>query len=450
MIAMLRHCCAASLALAALTFAVVTLTGGSARAVSAGIVEAVSPGGVPFWLVEERSIPIVAIEIGFKTGANVEGEGDEGVVNLLAGMLEEGAGDLDATGFSRKRDELAARIGFSSGRDTFNVSAAMLTRNLEESVELLRLALTEPRFDDAPLARVRAQVIAGLKRRQTDPGDVASDLWFASAFPETPYGRHPDGTTDSVSALTTEDLRAIMPAALNPAAAFVGVVGDIDAVAAGVLIDRLLADLPEAAPPAHDVFDVAAQGGVEVVRMEVPQSVAIFGHQGLLRADPDFIPAYVMNYTLGGGGFISRLTSEVREKEGLAYSVGAYLYPMDRAGLYLGQVASSNDRIARSLELVRAEWARMAEKGVTPEELAAAKKYLTGAYALRFDSNAKIASALVGIQMEDLGVDYIRNRNSLVEAVTVEDVKRVAKRLLDADALHVVVVGDPEGLDAAN
>lgn len=421
-----------------------------ARAAAADIIEAVSPGGIPFWLVEERAIPIVAVEIGFETGANIEPEGKEGVVNLLSGMLDEGAGELDAAAFARSRDDLAARFGFSSGRDSFNVSAAMLSRNLDESVELLRLALTEPRFDDAPLTRVKAQVVAGLRQRETDPGDVASDIWSAKAFPGTPYGRNADGTIETVSALTADDLRGVMPAALNPAAAYVGVVGDIDAESAGALVDRLLGDLPTSPKPEFEKLEMQAQGGLEIERMDVPQSVAIFGHAGLLRADPDFIPAYVMNYTLGGGGFSSRLYNEVREKEGLAYSVGSYLYPLDRAGIYLGQVASANDRIARSLELIRAEWTRMATEGVTPEELEAAKKYLTGAYALRFDSNAKIANALVGIQMEELGVDYIRKRNALVEAVTIDDVKRVAQRLLDEDALHIVVVGDPEGLEAAN
>jgi len=439
------------LALAALAALVlVAAAGRSTDARAFSIVEAVSPGGVPYWLVEERAIPIVAVEIGFRGGANVEPAGREGVVNLLSGMLDEGAGDLDSAAFSRRRDDLAARFRFSADRDAFNVSAAMLTRNLDDSVALLRLALTEPRFDAAPLARVKAQVIAGLKDQETDPGAVAGDRWFADAFPGTPYGRDADGTVDSVAALTADDLRAIMPAALNPSAAYVSVVGDVDQAAAGALVDKLMGGLPASPAPAHDKLTLEAKGGVEVVRMKVPQSVAVFGHAGLLRADPDFIPAYVMNYTLGGGGFSSRLTDEVREKNGLAYSVGAYLYPLDRAGLYFGQVASANDRIARSIDLIRAEWARMAKDGVTPEELEAAKKYLTGAYALNFDSNAKIAGALVGIQMENLGVNYIRDRNAMVEAVTIEDVKRVARRLLDADALHIVVVGDPEGLEAAN
>ena len=439
-----------STALAALTLLVFISAATPARAVSAEIIQAVSPDGVAFWLVQEPSIPIISVEIGFRGGASVEPDGREGVVNLLSGMLDEGAGDLDAAAFSRRRDELAARYGFSSGRDAFNVSAAMLSRNLDESVELLRLALTEPRFDDTPLARVKAQVVAGLRRREIDPGDVAGDLWSANAFPGTAYGRNPDGTIESVSALSADDLRAIMPKALNPASAYVGIVGDIDVDAAGALVDRLMGGLPSSEPETFDPLEVKAPASLEVVRMEVPQSVALFGHEGILRSDPDFIPAYVMNYTLGGGGFTSRLFDNVREKEGLAYSVGAYLSPRDRAGLYIGQVASSNDRIARAIELIRAEWTRMAEEGVTPEELEAAKKYLTGAYALRFDSNAKIAGALVGVQMEDLGVNYIRDRNSLVEVVTIEDIKRVAKRLLKPEALHIVVVGDPEGLEAAN
>lgn len=436
--------------LAALILVAAASIATQARAVSTDIVEAVSPGGIPFWLVEEPAIPIVAVQIGFRGGANIESQGKEGLVNLLSGMMDEGAGDLDAAGFSRRRDELAARFSFEAGMDSFNVGAAMLTRNLNDSVELLRLALTAPRFDETPLARVKGQVISGLRQRETDPGDVAARAWFASAFPGTPYGRNPDGTVESVAALGADDLRAVMPAALNRSAAFVGVVGAISEAEAGAMVDRLLGDLPASPPPALPPLEEKAEAGIETIHMDVPQSVAVFGHAGLLRADPDFIPAYVMSYTLGSGGLSTRLSDSVREKEGLAYSVGAYLIPYDRAGVYYGQVASANEKIARSIELIRAEWSRMAEEGVTQEELEDAKKYLTGAYALRFDSNAKIASALVDIQMEDLGVDYIRKRNDLVEAVTLEDVRRVASRLLKPEELRFVVVGAPEGLDPAN
>jgi zinc protease len=183
-----------------------------------------------------------------------------------------------------------------------------------------------------------------------------------------------------------------------------------------------------------------------VVEQDVPQSVAVFGHKGLMRDDPDFIPAFVMNYVLGGGSFSSRLTEEVREKRGLAYSVYSYLSATDGAGLYMGGVQTANERIAESLEVIKAEWARLAAEGLTEEDLNKAKTYLTGSFPLRFDSNSKIANYLLFAQMEDLGLDYINTRNGLIEAVTLEDVKRVAARLLKPEELSFVVVGKPVGL----
>jgi len=185
---------------------------------------------------------------------------------------------------------------------------------------------------------------------------------------------------------------------------------------------------------------------LRVIDLGVPQSAAIFGHAGLTRDDPDFVPAFVMNYVLGGGGFSSRLMAEVREKRGLAYGVYAYLAVRDETALYIGSVQTANERMAESLEVIKAEWARMAADGITADELDRAKRYLTGAYPLGFDSNAKIARYLVFVQEENLGIDYIDRRNGLIEAVTLEDVKRVAARLLKPSNLSIVVAGQPAGL----
>ena len=187
-------------------------------------------------------------------------------------------------------------------------------------------------------------------------------------------------------------------------------------------------------------------GGVTVIDFPTPQSVALFGHTGMERDHPDFFAAYVLNHILGGGSFESRLMNEVREKRGLTYGVSTFLVPRQRAEMVLGQVASSNDRIAEAIEVIRAEWARIASEGVTEEELEAAKTYITGEYPLRFDGNGPIAEIMVGMQQVGLATDYVFNRNSFIEAVTLDDVNRVAAELLDAEALHFVVVGQPEGL----
>lgn len=436
---MLRQAISAALAVLFVAVAV------SAEAATK-IQRVVSPGGIEAWLVEEQAIPIISLEISFEGGAALDPEGREGVANLMMGLLEEGAGELDAVGFAEAADAIAARYSFSAGKESVSVSADMLAENRDASVDLLRLALVDPRFDEEPVTRVKRQVISGIRSGETDPDSIASRAWWAAAFPGDPYARDSDGTLESVEAITRDDLLAARERLLNVGAAHIGVVGAITAEELGPLLDRLLGDLPNREPKTLPMVEFKGPAGVNVIDLDVPQSVAVFGHSGILRDDPDYIPAYVMNYILGGGGFSSRLTTEVREKRGLSYSVYAYLYPLDRAGLLIGGVATANGGMAESIEVIEAEWRRMAEEGVTAEELEKAKQYLTGAWALRFDSNGKIANILVGLQEAGLPISYIDERNAMVEAVTLDDVKRVAARILKPDELSVVVVGRPHGL----
>lgn len=438
---MIRRCLIALFAIAALS--------GFARAEIA-IQEVTSPGGITAWLVEERSIPIVAMEIDFQGGTSLDRPGKEGAVNLMTGLLEEGTDDMDAAAFQRATEELATRFSFDAGRDSVNVTLQSLSENIDASVELLRRALTAPAFNATAVERVRGQVISSLRSDATDPNVIARRTFYELAFPGHPYGRPPDGTLETVTALTADDLRAAHRDALTRGRAFIGVVGDISAAELAPLLDRLLGDLPAEGPPLPPRTEIAVGGGVTVVDFDTPQSVAMFGEAGLERKDPDFFAAYVMNHILGGGGFSSRLTEEVREKRGLTYGVASYLVPFDHAALYLGSVASANDRIAQAIDLIRKEWRRMAEGGVTEEELDAAKRNLTGSYPLRFTSNAAIAGQLVGMQIDDLGIDYMIHRNDRINAITREDIARVAKRLLMPENLRVVVVGRPVGLESTD
>ncbi len=405
-----------------------------------------SPGGAGFWLVEEPSIPIVALELSFDGGARLDPQGKEGLAKFFAGMLEEGSGDMDAVAFSEARDDLSAKFSFRAGSDSVTVSARMLVETAEPAIGLLSTALARPRFDPEPLERVRAQIISNIAEESQEPEKVAAEVWFAAAFPDHPYGRPADGTTESVAAIGRDDLAAAHPRLLTRANARIALVGAVDAEQAGKIVDMALAGLPDGVPLADRRADRAPPPGVTVVDLPVPQSAAVFGQIGLPLSDPDYMAAYVMNYVLGGGGFSSRLMVEVREKRGLAYGVHAYLSNFDEAAVYLGRVQTENPRMAETLEVIRSEWARMAAEGVTAEELENAKKYLTGSFPLRFDSNAKIANYLVFLQETGLGSDYLDRRNAMVEAVTQEDVKRVAAMLLDPEALSIVVVGRPEGL----
>ena len=405
--------------------------------------------GVTAWLVEERSIPLIAMRFAFRGGSSLDPNDKQGLSSVLSGMLDEGAGDLDSQAFQTALKKIAVRISFNAGRDNFYGRLQTLSRNKDDAFELLRLALNEPRFDEDPLTRIKSQLSEALRRQQNDPQTVAVRTWMSIAFRDHPYARNPEGTIEGLDAVSADDLRSVTKRLFARDRLVISVVGDIDAASLKVLLDKAFSDLPEKADAISLPEASVASGPVRtIVDMDIPQSVIQFGHVGIKRNDPDFIPAYVMNHVLGGGGLTSRLTEEVREKRGLSYSVYSYLSPFNQAGLFLGGAATQNERAGEALNIIERELRRMAEEGPTAEELAATTTYLTGSYALRFDTSTKIAGQLLGIQLENLGAEYIEKRNSLIEAVTQEDVKRVARRLLKPDSLIVTVVGQPKGIEA--
>jgi len=409
-----------------------------------------TPGGLHAWLVEEHSIPFVAIELRFEGGGSLDRPGKRGAVNLMTALIEEGSGDMDARGFATAVEGLAAEFSFSANEDSIAVSARFLSENRDEAVALLRQALVDTSFPDEALERVRAQVLSGLASDEKDPDTIAARSFDRAAFGDHPYGSPRDGTPESVAALTRQDMLDAKADTMARDRVVIGAAGDITADDLAGVLDTLLGDLPATGAPQIERAEYQLSGGVTVVPFETPQSVAVFGHQGLKRDDPDFFTAFVLNNVLGGGGFESRLMTEVREKRGLTYGIGTYLVPMDHAELIMGQVASSNDKIAQTISVVREQWRDLAENGLSEAELNASKTYLTGAYPLRFDGNGRIAGILAGMQLSDLTPDYINTRNDKVNAVTGDDIRRVAKQLLDSDALHFVVVGQPEGLESTN
>ncbi len=403
--------------------------------------------GLTAWLVEDHSIPFTALSLRFRGGTSLDADGKRGAIHLMTGLLEEGAGELDARAFAREAEELAARYGFSASDDQVTVTAQFLTENRDAAVALLKSAISEPRFDPDAIERVRQQVLSGLRSDAQDPNDIAGKTFRALAYGDHPYATDGKGTIDSVTALSRDDLADAHSRAMARDLVYVAAVGDITPQDLSVLLDDLLADLPQTGAPMPGEVAVDLEGGVTVVDFDTPQSVALFGHAGMNRDHPDFFAAYVMNHILGGGGFESRLMTEVRENRGLTYGIYSYLMPKDHAAVYLGSVASANGSIAEAVSVIREEWAKLARDGVSAEELEAAQKYLTGAYPLRFDGNARIADIMVSMQMDGLPIDYINTRNAKVEAVTLDDIRRVADTLMQPERLHFVVVGKPTGLD---
>lgn len=412
------------------------------------IQQVTSPGGLTAWLVQDETIPFTALELRFRGGTNLDAPGKRGATNLMAALIEEGTGDLDAQGFAAARDGLAADFRFEAGQDALSVSARFLSENRDQAVDLLRQALTAPRFDPDAIERVRGQVLANIADSDQDPQTLASRAFDALAWGDHPYGTPGDGTTASVSALTRDDILAAHKGALAQDRIYVAAAGDISPDELGALMDTLLGDLPEQGADMPPRADWGLAGGVTVQDYAVPQSAVIFGNQGIARDDPDFFAAFLLNDVFGGDRFGSRLMTEVREKRGLTYGVGTYLAPMDLGEVYMGQFSSDNTKAAEAVAVVQAEWARIASEGITQAELDAAKTYLTGSYPLRFDGNAPIARILVGMQMEGLPIDYPVTRNAKIAAVTLADTARVAKRIFRPDDLHFVVVGQPAGLAA--
>jgi len=411
------------------------------------IKEVTSPGGIKAWLVESKSIPLIAMDFSFEGGSASDPVGKEGTAHFITGMMDEGAGDLDSAAFQALRDELAVRISFDSGMDQFEGSLQTLSKNRVQAFDLLRKVLTAPHFETQAMERVRQQFLLSARNDEQDPETIASRAWMKLAFGDQLYARQSNGTPTSIAAITPDDLRAMHKLLFSRKSLKVAVVGDIGAATLGPALDEIFGGVPDTDPPKPISSVTVAKGPVvKIVDRDIPQSIIIFGTEGILRKDPDFIPAFVMSQVLGGSGYASRLMKEVREKRGLTYGVGFGLSPMEHAGLYIGSLGTRNEKAGEALAVVKETLKKLADEGPTQAELDDVKTFLTGSYALRFDTNDKIAGQLLGIQEEDLGIDYINKRNAMVEAITLNQVKAQAKRLLHSEHLIVTVVGKPDGL----
>jgi zinc protease len=428
--------------LASIAAASVMLT---AAAGATTIERVVSPGGIEAWLVHEPAVPLIAVEAAFVGGAVQDPAGKAGTASLTASLLDAGAADLDSTAFSDRLERKAIQLGFSAQRDTIRGTLRTLSENRDEAFELLRLAITAPRFDTKDVEISRAQMLSLLRREATSPTDIASQRWWETAFEGHPYGRPVKGTPETVASISIADLKAYTHRVLARQNLKIAVVGDIDAETLKILLDRTFGTLPEK----PDLFPIAnvAPGGLGrriEVSLDVPQTVVDFGGPGIPRQDPDFMAAYLINHILGGGSTDSRLYQEVREKRGLAYSVSDNLVWLDHAAVLLGGTATRADRAGETVDLIEKEIHHFAEDGPTASELMEAKRHLNSAFVLNLDSSTKIAALLVQLQLDGFGPDYFSRRSAMIEAVTLDDARRVAKRLLDKGLL-VTVVGKPHG-----
>ena len=412
----------------------------SAKAIE--IQRVISPGGIEAWLVEERSLPIITFRYGFQSGGAVQDPtGKEGLAYLMSGLLDEGAGGISSQDFQGELNELSMSLWFSSGRDTFYGYLQTLTPNKDRAFELLRIAVNEPHIDEEPFERIRTQIITSIQRNETDPDSIASKEISKLLYPDHTYERPVRGTVESLENITPEDIRQFRKKIFGRDNLKIGVVGDISAEELGILIDKVFLTLPEESNLDEVSYIIPESGGTEIIDLDIPQTIIRYALPGLERHDPDYFAAYLMSHILGESSFTSWLYDEIREKRGLAYGIYISLDAYDHSGTLAGRTSTRPENVQEVIELIKQQIHRMATVGPTQEELDAAKTFLTGSYALRFDTSEKIAGQLLGIQLTERGFDYINVRNSKVEKVTLEDVKRIAQQMLQNVEPTFVIVG---------
>jgi zinc protease len=412
---------------------------------AAKIQRLVSPGGIEAWFVQDATVPLIAMEYAFGGGATQDPAGKAGVGGMVAGLLDEGSGDLDSKTFHERLERRAIELSFSSTRDNFRGSLRMLKDNKDEAFDLLQMALTSARFDAADVERIRAQILSGLRRETTNPSSLASRKFLEVAFGEHPYGRQANGTLESVPKIDVADMKDYVRRVIAKDSLRIAVVGDVDPDTLGKLLDKTFGGLPAKAnlTPVAEV-EATKPPQRAFVPLDVPQTVVTFGGPGIRRHDPNFMAAYVVNHILGGGSFSSRLYKEVREKRGLAYSVYESLLWMDRSAIFIGNTGTRADRAGETVDAIEKEIRRIAEEGPTQKELDEAKSYLKGSQMLALDTSSKLAQALLQYQLDKLPIDYIEKRNTIVDAVTLEDAKKAAQRLWGQGLLTVIVGRAPQ------
>ncbi|MBI5261180.1 MAG: insulinase family protein [Bradyrhizobium sp.] len=422
-----------------------TLAAASPSHAAAKIQHLISPGGIEAWFVQDATVPLIAMEYAFTGGAAQDPGGKPGIANLVANLLDEGSGELDSKAYHERLDRRAIELSFSANRDAFRGSVRMLRDNKDEAFDLLRMALTSPRFDQADVERIRSQVISGLRRDTTNPTALAGRKFLEVAFGDHPYGRQTNGTLESVPTITVPDMKEYVRRVLARDTLKIAVVGDVDPATLGKLLDQTFGALPaKASLTPVPAVEAARPPQRAFVPLDVPQTVITFGGPGVKRSDPKFMAAYVVNHILGGGGLTSRLYREVREKRGLAYSIYESLMWMEHSAVFVGNTGTRADRAGDTIEAVEKEVRRIAEEGPTQKELDEAKSYLKGSQMLALDTSSKLAQALLQYQLDKLPIDYIEKRNAIIDAVTLDDARAAARRLWSQGLLTVIVGRTPQ------
>jgi zinc protease len=406
-----------------------------------------SSQGLEAWLVETPELPVIALYIAFRDAGSVADlPKRQGLATFGARMLTEGAGELDASAYQERLAALGASLTFTADRETLVGRLEAVRDHRHQTFELLRLALTNPRFDADAIERVRKSRLAELARLAADPNYVARRTWWQGVFPNHPYGRDPEGTEADIASITAEDLRSTFMQRIAKGNLIISAAGAISVAELAEALDRVFGDLPDRGMTSAAPAPVLKPSPPLIVRLPFPQSSCVFGHVGVRPTSLDYFPALVLNHIVGGGTLTSRLFVELREKRGLVYSVRTTLEPLANESLLVGWFATENDKVPTAIELVRHEWRRLASGDVSETDIDAAKAFLKGALPVSLDGTSAMAGRLLTVQRLGLDMDHLTAWNAKVDAVTAEMVRALARRLMRPDDLTFAVAGDPTGM----
>ena len=412
-------------------------------AIGPQVTESTLPNGARLFVSEQRNVPMVVVQVMVDAGSRRDPQGEGGLANLTAELLTEGTSTRDAAAISEAVDNLGASLGAGASMDYGSVSLRVLAKDFDAGLDLLADVLVRPTFPEAEVVRRKEAVLAGIRARRDDPNDVAEKAFQVALFDGEPYGHPVEGTEETLRRIGRADVQAFYRRAYQPGRALVVVVGDVAADDARRRIESALATWTGAGEAPFE-YPPAPEPQARTVRIDKPvtQTSIILGQRGIARDNPDYEALSVMNYMLGGGGFSSRLMASIRTEAGLAYSVGSFFTVNSAPGSFQIIMQTKNATVAEAVTRARREVERIRAEPVRDDELAEAKRYLTGSFALKLDSNTKIAQFIAQAVFFGLGVDYAEVYLQRVNAVTTDDVLRVARQYLHPEQFIEVIVGD--------
>ena len=433
--------------LAILCLSLLAGVSGAAQAATPKVVEVTSAKGLKVWLIEDHKLPLISMQFAFRGGVETDPEDKQGIAVLTTSLLTQGAGPYDDQAFQQCLAAGSIEMDISAQRDFVQGEIKTLVRTKEEAFRLLALALNKPRFDEGAFERTKGQQTTALISQFSKPAWQGRYALFRTIFAGHPYSYRSLGSRESLARLTRDDVRTFARQRLTQDTLSISVVGAISGKELSLKLDEIFGGLPASAEPdSLKSADLSASPQTLLVRREGEQTNMFFSLPMMKREDPDWYAAEIANYILGGGGFVSRLMNAVRAKEGLTYGIGTGLSPMEKASILMGQVSTDNDKAGEVFALIHHVWQDFYDKGVTQEEVDAARDYLIGSVPLSLTSTDDVSGVLLSMQAQKLGRDYLETREQKLKKVKREDVTRVIQNWFNPARLSFALVGKPEGV----